>query len=180
MLKLSDTWNWYYDEEKSSLMLEISEEMVFRADLPRKVLVESAFKPQPFSVEDAHLYEMFQHSVRGLDISVPRQAELILKAVTVKRFHKPVQPKSWFFDACGDDYQPEEGEIVELSNGLNSGVFLVVEASETASIVVSVNLEDFYLTESKTLAFCQPIKVMHDRMRPANAIYTQTNIRLVS
>ncbi|GAM70037.1 hypothetical protein JCM19236_5584 [Vibrio sp. JCM 19236] len=87
------------------MMLEISEEMVFRADLPRKVLVESAFKPQPFSVEDAHLYEMFQHSVRGLDISVPRQAELILKAVTVKRFHKPVQPKSWFFDSCGDDYQ---------------------------------------------------------------------------
>ncbi len=161
-------------------MLEISKEMVFRANLSRKVLIESAFQPQPFSVEDAHLYEFFQASVKGLDISVPRQSELILKAVTVKRFHKPVQPKSWFFDSYGEGYDPEEGEIVELSNGYNSGIFMVVEASECASIVVSVNLDAFYLSEGKCLTFGHPIKVMHDRMRPVNSIYTHANIKMVS
>ena len=180
MLKLSDTWNWYYDEDKSSLMLEISEDMVFRSDLPRKVLIESAFTAQPFSVEDADIYHVFQDSVKGLPLSIPRQAELVLKAVTVKRFHKPVQPKSWFFDTQSAGYQPQEGEIVELQNEFNTGHFMVVESSETASIVISVSTEDFYLTGSKVMSFCEPIKVMHDRMRSANAMFCQSHIQMVS
>ncbi|GAD90332.1 MULTISPECIES: cell division protein ZapC [Vibrio] len=180
MLKLNDTWNWYYDEEQSSLMLEISEEMVFRSNLPRKVLIESAFKPQKFSVEDADIYHVFQDSVKGLPLSIPRQAELVLKAVAVKRFHKPVQPKSWFFDTQSNGYQPQEGEVVELQNEYNTGYFMVVESSDTASIVVSVNSDDFYLSGSKHLSFCQPIKVMHDRMRSANALFFQAQIQMVS
>ncbi|CAM2944549.1 cell division protein ZapC [Vibrio rarus] len=180
MLKLNDTWNWYYDDENASLMLEISDDIVFCSNLARKVLVEAAFKPQKFSVEDADIYHLFQDSVKGLPLSIPRQAELVLKAVAVKRFHKPVQPKSWFFDTQSQGYHPMEGEVVELQNQYNTGYFMVVETSDTASIVVSVNSDDFYLTGSKSLSFCQPIKVMHDRMRSANALFCQSHIQMVS
>lgn len=180
MLKFSDTWKWYYDEDKSSLMLHISDEMVFHTNLTRKVLSQSAFNPQPFSVDDAYQYQLFQETIKGLDLSTPRKAELVLKSVSIKRFHKPVQPKSWFFDTQSDNYHPQEGEIIELQNELNSGFFLVVDVAETASIVVSVNIDDFYLTATKTLSFCQPIKVMHDRMRAANTLFCQSRIQMVS
>jgi cell division protein ZapC len=182
MLKLSDTWKWYYDEERTSLMLHISDEMIFHTNLSRKVLNQSAFDAQPFSVDDAHQYQQFQNAIQGLELSTPRKAELILKSLAIKRFHKPVQPKSWFFDpqSQSNDYQPQEGEIIELNNELNSGFFMVVDVSETASVVISINLDDFYLTGSKTLSFCQPIKVMHDRMRAANALFNQSRIQMVS
>lgn len=180
MLKLSDTWNWYYGEEQSSLMLELNKDMVFRTGLPAKVLIESAFQSQAFSVEDAYWYELFQDTAVLLNLSVPRQAELVLKAVSVKQFHKPVQPKSWFFDKQSEEYRPEEGEIVSLKNEYNEGQFMVVETAESASIVVPISLDAFTLSSSKVLHFGQPIKVMHDRMQAADALYLQQQIQMVS
>ena len=43
MLKPSDKWNWYFDEQKACLMLDLGEEMIFQTNLSRKLLVNCAF-----------------------------------------------------------------------------------------------------------------------------------------
>ncbi len=150
-------------------MLDLGEDILFRTLLPRKVLVTCAFTPSQFTVEDAADYQHFLESMAGLDYSGPRQVELVLNCVASKRFHKPVQPKSWFFEPRSTDYTPQEGEIVQLTNQFNRGRFIVLEVGESASLCLSAELEAFILSPGKELVFGQAIKVMHDRMECVNS-----------
>lgn len=89
MLKPSDKWNWYFDEQKACLMLDLGEEMIFQTNLSRKLLVNCAFSNSEFTVDDASAFQTFNERIRCLDISEYRQAELTLYCVAAKRFHKP-------------------------------------------------------------------------------------------
>ncbi|MBD1575620.1 cell division protein ZapC [Vibrio sp. S11_S32] len=174
MLKPSDRWNWYYNETEKALMLNLGQDdMVFNVNIAKKMLVNTAFEANEFSIDDANSYHTFCEQVNLLPISDPRKSELALNGVAARRFHKPVQPKSWFFSSQGGDFTPVEGEIVHLRNCYNDGLFMVVEVGETASMCLSVSLKDFSLTESKILQFGEPIKVMHDRFAKA---YLQTQV----
>ncbi|CED71461.1 cell division protein ZapC [Aliivibrio wodanis] len=164
MLKPSDTWSWYYDNKARSLMLELSMDMVFCVNLPSKVLIDEAFNKSKFSVDDAASYEMFVEYISFLPLSEPRKVELALNCVAAKRFHKPMLPKSWFFESQGDGYCPAEGEVVSLKNDLGEGHFIIVENYECASMCMLVDMDAFALNPVKYMSFCEPVKVMHDRM----------------
>lgn len=164
MLKPSDTWNWYYDNKAKYLMLDLGMDMVFRVNLPCKVLIDSAFEQCKFSVDDASAYQMFVEHISFLPLSEPRKVELALNCVAAKRFHKPMLPKSWFFEPQGEGYCPEEGEVVSLKNDLGEGHFIIVENYECASMCMLVDMDSFALNPTKYMAFCEPIKVMNDRM----------------
>ncbi|MBW3697008.1 cell division protein ZapC [Vibrio sp. T187] len=176
MLKPSDTWSWYYDEQHSSLMLNLGQDMLFKTNLVKKTLVQCAFQDNEFTVDDASSYQTFKEKISGLDLSEPRQAELTLYCVAAKRFHKPVQPKSWFFDTQFDSHEePQEGDIVRLSNDLSQGHFIVLEVGDSSSLCALIELEEFSLTSSKSLRFGDYIKVMHDRMVCANSLVNKNN-----
>ncbi|WP_117235479.1 cell division protein ZapC [Vibrio maerlii] len=179
MLKPSDTWKWYFDETTESLMLDLGNDMVFKTNIPHKMLVDCAKRDSDFCVDDASSYQTFKETISFLGLSEPRQAELALYCVAAKRFHKPVQPKSWFFDAQGQEYKPEEGDIVRLVNQHSLGYFIVLEAGESASLCTYVDLDEFHLSGSKSLAFGDSIKVMHDRLACANHILQSQPIALV-
>ncbi len=179
MLKPSDKWTWYYDEHKACLMLDLGEEMIFQTNLTRKLLVNCAFSNNEFTVDDASAFQTFNERIRCLDISEYRQAELTLYCVAAKRFHKPVQPKSWFFDAQSSGYEPEEGDMVFLTNQYSEGVFIVLEPGETSSLCLYVGQEEFVLDGSKSLPFGQPIKVMHDRMACASHLFVMAPMAMV-
>ncbi|WP_047047985.1 cell division protein ZapC [Vibrio mexicanus] len=181
MLKPSDKWTWYYDDKASHLMLDLGDNMLFKTNLSNKLLVKCALDVNEFTVDDASSYQTFKEQISYLQLSEPRQAELALYCVAAKRFHKPVQPKSWFFDSCsivGDE--PQEGDIVQLSNSLNKGYFIVLESGEASSLCAYVDLEEFQLNPSKALVFGQAIKVMHDRMIVVNEQLTVQPVALVS
>ncbi len=179
MLKPSDKWNWYFDEHKACLMLDLGEEMIFQTNLCRKLLVNCAFSENEFTVDDASAFQTYNERIRCLDINEYRQAELTLYCVAAKRFHKPVQPKSWFFDAQACEHEPEEGDMVFLTNQHSEGVFIVLEAGDTSSLCAYVGQEEFLLNGSKALGFGQPIKVMHDRMSCANHLFIMTPMAMV-
>ncbi|MDF2152142.1 cell division protein ZapC [Vibrio sp. CAU 1672] len=179
MLKPSDKWSWYYDEQKACLMLDLGEDMIFQTNLSRKLLVNCAFSKNEFTVDDASAFQTYNERIRCLDINEYRQAELTLYCVAAKRFHKPVQPKSWFFDAQGKDHQPEEGDMVSLTNQHSEGLFIVLEAGETSSLCAYVGPEEFSLNNSKSLGFGEPIKVMHDRMACANHLFVVSPMAMV-
>ncbi|WP_375753987.1 cell division protein ZapC [Vibrio sp. HN007] len=180
MLKPRDTWNWYFDECKCALMLDLGNDMLFRVNLPQKLLVDCAFIATDFSVEDASAFQSFREQASKLDLSEPRQAELVLNCVAAKRFHKPVQPKSWFFETQGSGHCPQEGDLIHLQNRLSSGYFMVVEVCENASLCVYVELSEFSLDGVKSLRFGEPIKVMHDRMECANHLFQELPVAMVS
>ncbi|MBD1556820.1 cell division protein ZapC [Vibrio sp. S9_S30] len=179
MLKPSDNWKWYFDKEVSALVLGLDEGMAFKVEIPQKFLVDCAFKDSEFSVDDASAFQQFKESIQTLPLTEPRQAQLVLNCVATHRYHKPVQPKSWFFDHQGEGHNPVQGELVYLKNELNSGLFVVVEVCDNASVCTSVELEGFQLTASKSLSFCQSVKVMHDRIARAEAFDNYAPIALV-
>ncbi|WP_257975357.1 cell division protein ZapC, partial [Vibrio parahaemolyticus] len=167
------------DEHKACLMLDLGEEMIFQTNLSRKLLVNCAFSKNEFTVDDASAFQTFNERIRCLDINEYRQAELTLYCVAAKRFHKPVQPKSWFFDAQSTGHEPEEGDMVFLSNRYSEGVFIVLEPGEASSLCAYVGQEEFILDGHKTLQFGQPIKVMHDRMVCANHLFVMAPMAMV-
>ncbi|MEH0690365.1 cell division protein ZapC [Vibrio cholerae] len=180
MLKPSDKWTWYYDDTEGHLMLDLGDNMVFKTNLSRKLIVDCAVGVNEFSVDDASAFQTYKEQISLLGLSEPRQAELALYCVAAKRFHKPVQPKSWFFDNISDGEQPlEEGDFVYLSNQLSQGYFIVLEVGDSASLCAQVSLEAFHLNPSKSLQFGQAIKVMHDRMRVANQQFQTQPMALV-
>ncbi|WP_070963410.1 cell division protein ZapC [Vibrio sonorensis] len=169
MLKPSDKWTWYYDDREGTLMLDLGDDMIFQTNLSRKLIVDCAIGINEFSVEDAAAFMTYREQISALPLSEPRQAELALYCVAAKRFHKPVQPKSWFFDSlCDGENHLQEGDFVQLSNQYGQGLFIVLEVGSSASLCASVQIEEFALNGSKSLVFGQSIKVMHDRMQMVN------------
>ena len=164
MLKPRDNWTWYFDDKENRLMLDLGEDMLFKTNLCRKRLVDHAIDVNTFCVDDATSYQVYLESLSCLDLSQPRQTELALYCVAAKRFHKPVQPKSWFFDEGYFDNQAAEGDIVTLANANGKGQFIVLEVNDGVCLLARVSLDGFLLREGKTLAFGEPIKVMQDRI----------------
>lgn len=179
MLKPQDTWNWFYDELQNALMLELGSDMLFKVNLPKKLLVDCAYTNSDFTVDDASAFQAFKECTSNLNLSEPRQAELVLNCVASKRFHKPVQPKSWFFDSQDGYFLPKEGDIVHLKNGYGEGYFMVIDVCESASLCALVENTDFVLDGRKVVKFAEPIKVMHNRMVCANHVFEELPIALV-
>ncbi|MCL9783111.1 cell division protein ZapC [Vibrio sp. S4M6] len=174
MLKPSDKWAWYYDEREGYLMLDLGDDIVFKTNLPKKLLVDCAFGINEFSVDDASAFQTFREQIATLDIDEPRQAELTLYCVAAKRFHKTVQPRSWFFDrASHSSDAPEEGDIIYLENQHNRGHFIVLDVGDSASLCSFIDLEDYILAPGKELEFGQAIKVMHDRFTVIDKVHTR-------
>ncbi|MGF1741482.1 cell division protein ZapC [Vibrio profundum] len=170
MLKPSDKWAWYYDEQAGHLMLDLGDDIVFKTNLPRKLIVDCAFRANDFSVDDAAAFQVFREQIATLDISEPRQAELTLYCVAAKRFHKTVQPRSWFFDRAEFAAMPTEGDIVCLTNSHSKGYFVVLDVGDASSLCAYIDLDEYILSPGKTLVFGQAIKVMHDRIVLAESL----------
>ncbi|MDR9828678.1 cell division protein ZapC [Vibrio sp. FNV 38] len=165
MLKPRDNWTWYFDDMENHLMLDLGDEMLFKTNLSRKHLVDYAVGINVFCVDDASDFQTYKESLSHLELSEPRQAELALYCVAAKRFHKPVQPRSWFFEeGRGSDCRLHQGNLVHLENEHNQALFIILEVGDSACLIAPVALKGFILRTGKTLAFGEPIKVMHDRI----------------
>lgn len=165
MLKPSDKWSWYFCEKEEHLMLNLGEDLVFRTNLCQKLLVECAYGTTQFTVDDASDFQTFKESLDNVDLAEGYKAQLILNCVAAKRFHKPVQPKSWFFNhQLSASQELQVGDIVRLNNDFNHGLFIILEVGENASLCARVETDDFQLTSNKSIGFSEAIKVMHDRI----------------
>lgn len=147
-------------------MLDLGSDMVFKTKLKSKSLVDCAFHSNSFTVDDASDYQIFCESTSILRLSNARRAELVLNCVAARRFYKPVQPKSWFFNSQSDSIRipPSQGEIICLANDLGRGHFIILESGQVSSLCLCIEPKGFSLSESKTLWFSDVIKVMHDRI----------------
>lgn len=73
-------------------------------------------------------------------------------------------PKSWYFSSFHFMSTPVRGQLIQvcLENSHIYSTFIIAEAGESASLCLlaepSLELPD------RTLRFCDPIKIMNDRM----------------
>ncbi|MEG0008065.1 MAG: cell division protein ZapC [Aeromonas sp.] len=173
----NDNWQWHYDAQDDRLMLDLSDRMIFATEYKGRQLVPASFTTQPFCVDDAALYYQLMDKIAELDWSTPHQVQLVLNAIAVSRFYKPLMPQSWFFNEQQVHCQLETGTIVTMQTAHGVGEFMVIEAGDQASVCLNLT-EGLILTTSKTLPTFGVIKVMNNRMqarsRPA-AQYRQVS-----
>ncbi|MGY3885821.1 cell division protein ZapC [Aeromonas aquatica] len=160
----NDNWQWHYDAQDDRLMLDLSDRMIFATEYKGRQLVPCSFTTQPFCVDDAALYYQLMDKIAELNWSTPHQVQLVLNAIAVSRFYKPLMPQSWFFNEQHAQCALETGTLVCMQTAHGKGEFMVIEAGEQASVCLNLT-EDLILTTSKILPRFGVIKVMNNRMQ---------------
>ncbi|MGY4025860.1 cell division protein ZapC [Aeromonas rivuli] len=161
-LQPNDQWQWHYDAKSDRLMLELSDDMVFATEYQGRQLVPASFATQAFCVEDASLYYQLMDHAADLNWSIPQQVQLVLNAIAVHRFYKPLMPQSWFFIELGQLMAPQQGELVIMHTQDGQGTFMVIEAGEQASVCLNLTGE-LMLSGNKLMPRFAVIKVMNNR-----------------
>ncbi|MGJ0636670.1 cell division protein ZapC [Xenorhabdus bovienii] len=167
-IRPDDQWRWHFDSEHSRVMLDLANGMVFRSRFPAKMLTDYAImmEEMPFSVDDAALYYAFEEHFRCINIASELRAELALNGVVAFRFMKPQMPKSWYFSSFSVMTKPEQGEIVQvrLQDCGTEVLFMVAEVGDSASLCLLAQ-QKLELND-RVMNFCDPIKIMNDRLMP--------------
>lgn len=163
-IRPSDNWRWYFDSKYDCLMLEISNDMLFRSRYSAKMLVPDAFNSFPFSVDDASAYYQFYESCNRLALPEPLKVELVLNAIVASNFLKPQMPKSWYFAQQPMLFRPMFAEVVEaqIQDTVQRINLLVVEAGESASLCLFA--EPNIHIAGKSFNTADVVKVMNDRL----------------
>lgn len=181
----TDCWRWYFDHEYDCLMLEVSDEMLFRSCYPSKMLIPDVFGEFPFSVSDATAYYQFNDSCQSLKLTQAQQIELSINAIIAANFLKPQMPKSWYFVQQPQYFVPKVADIVEVNmqEGGQKVYLMVVEAAENASLCIVA--QPTFVAMNKTFYFAEAIKVMNDRLAPLNHNFIDnmsaiTNLKAIS
>ncbi|MBE8597049.1 cell division protein ZapC [Xenorhabdus sp. BG5] len=167
-IRPDDQWRWYFDPEHSRIMLDLANGMVFRSRFPVRMLTDYAvtMEEMSFSVDDAAFFYTFEEHLRRINMAPAFSAELALNGVVALRFMKPQMPKSWYFSHFSLVEKPEHGEIIQLKlqdSGIEA-LFMVAEVGDNASLclLAQQKLE----MHDRVMNFCDPIKVMNDRIIP--------------
>ncbi len=145
-------------------MLDLSDRMIFATEYKGRQLVPCSFTTQPFCVDDAALYYQLMDKIVELDWSTPHQVQLVLNAIAVSRFYKPLMPQSWFFNEQQSPCSLEVGTLVCMQTPHGRGEFMVIEAGDQASVCLNLT-DELILTTSKILPRFGVIKVMNNRMQ---------------
>ena len=163
-IKPDDHWRWYFDENHDRMMLDLANGMLFRSSFPSKMLTTFARQTTPFTVDDASYYSIFDERARRLNLPNEQHAELVLNSLIALRFLKPQMPKSWYFDVYHQLTEPLLGQLIQISckETKKNGIFIVAEAGSSASLCLLAQPQ-FDLSD-RSLTFCDPIKIMNDRM----------------
>ncbi len=170
-IRPDDQWRWYFDPEHSRVMLDLANGMVFRSRFSAKMLTDYAMTLEAvsFSVDDAALFYTFEENARFIPLAPAFKAELALNAVVALRFMKPQMPKSWYFSPFSLIAKPELGQIVQLQLQADAAaaLFMAVDVGDNASLCLLAQQK--LALNDRVMHFCDPIKVMNDRM----ALYTK-------
>lgn len=164
IIQPNDLWRWSYDAQSDRLMLDLSDQMLFATEYRGKQLVPAAFTSNAFCVDDAALYYSLLEQVQVLDWSAPAKVQLILNAVAVRRFYKPLMPQSWYFREYGQSYPSTPGALVIMECEEREALFMVVEEGEYASVCINLE-QELMLAGHKSFPRFAVIKVMNNRLR---------------
>ena len=159
-------WSWNFRDEIKSLVLSSSDKREFKLNLCEKNIGHLSFVNRQFTVEDALNFDDFHDAISCFVYADDIRFHIILHAIACKNFQKPMMPKSWFFKEQEQPLNPLKADIVTLTcKDGDTSRFLVIESSDSASLLLLIEPSGIDLNSNKRLEFCQCIKVMNNRLR---------------
>lgn len=105
MLQPDTNWYWFYDSQHDCLALSMGE-LQFTTPYAYKKLNRPPVRAADFDLQDLEHYSLVARELEltGLSLGGAQKSQLALNACAALRFHKPLMPKSWFFNRhrhCG-------------------------------------------------------------------------------
>ncbi|MFT5676880.1 MAG: cell division protein ZapC [Paraglaciecola sp.] len=163
MLQPKTDWYWY--TQQHTLCISLGDEFEFTTAFNLDKLVNTPHKSRLFSLADSecylHLADKLEES--SIALSDAQTTQLLLNACAALAFHKPMSPKSWYFEV--QDNFGVYKKLALLESKFGEGLVLVLEQeySTVTCMLISAGLQ---LNETKSLKQFQLIKVMADRLVP--------------
>ncbi|WP_028115438.1 cell division protein ZapC domain-containing protein [Ferrimonas senticii] len=159
------SWYWFFDEKEQRLALSLGE-YVFMSAYTEKQLIPDAFYQQAFTAEHTEqFYQLQEQLPQQLQLSQGQLLQLVFNVIAARFMTLPMMPKSWFFETSNTIVYPRNGRLVSLQNQHQRGQFLVIEATEQASLLMLID-DLCQLNEQKSIEQFALIKVMNDRLMP--------------
>jgi cell division protein ZapC len=163
MLQPSSDWYWF--SENSRLILSMGEEWQCTTAYGQKQIIDLPKSHQLFNLSDTECYlSLGEHLMASSgEFSDAQLSHILINATAAMMFHKPVSPKSWFFDEV--ESFGFHHRLARVANKYNSGVVLVLidEQSLATCMLISQKLQ---LNENKDLRQFDLIKLAKTRLEP--------------
>jgi cell division protein ZapC len=157
--------DWYWFSENGQLMLSMGDEWQCTTAFGEKQIIDLPSSHQLFSLSDTEYYLAFANHLvaSGAQFSDAQLTHILINATAAINFHKPISPKSWFFDEI-ESYGFHH-RLARVSNKYNSAAVLVLtdEKSLVTCMLISSKLQ---LNENKLLAQFELIKLAKTRLEP--------------
>lgn len=168
-MQASKQWRWFYQPEQQ-LKIILDNDLEHVAPFKASRLVPLQPMDEAFSTEDAlHFQKFYEGLAEYPFLAAELRFQASLNHVIYQRFGRPQMPQSWYFQ-CAEPTLAEIPEIASLVN-LNSGLenALCAVCGDTDEFVECMVLsKSFALSEIKTLAQFDVIKVMPNRLQALN------------
>ena len=156
---------WFWFSHDNQLMLSMGKQWQCTTAYGHKQIVDLPQKDLLFSVADSQCYlSIAEHLNDSAKQFSPAQVtHIAINATAAIQFHKPISPKSWYFDEVetfGFHHQ-----LARVSNQFNTGsVFVLFEQGALATCMLLS--EKLQLDEHKVLQQFELIKVAKSRLEP--------------
>ncbi|WP_199611584.1 cell division protein ZapC domain-containing protein [Flocculibacter collagenilyticus] len=159
----TNQWRWQLCKHSSSLILDMSDEMAFLTPYQSCQLTNEIHVDDSFNVEDANYFTYLQDTLLNLNLwSRAFCTQTALNATAVKRFYKPVMPKSWHFKV-NNQQRRAIPLLVALYSDFAFSTCIVLEAS-TNFVMLLIVEDQFQVSDTKSLKQFDVIKVSIDRI----------------
>lgn len=163
LLHPNKNWHWLFDSKLQRMTLLLGEQMQFVSELEGRKMSPAASQAGEFTCEQTQYYLYLLEVLEDTNWPDPIKVQTALNALTMKYFHKPMMPQSWFFTQ-GSEMQPcQFGELIQLKTQKSLAWFMVLEAEPTSALCMCLDKE-LWLSGAKSMSQFDVIKVMRDRI----------------
>ncbi|MFI3245693.1 MAG: cell division protein ZapC [Ferrimonas sp.] len=176
VLTPDNSWNWVFDQKHQHLCLHLGQEWLFVSAFDEKWLTPNTAYPKPFSFLHAEEFQSGLDSLEHQSFGTQEQRiELIFNLIAARHFVRPLMPKSWFFQLSNIIVYPRLYKLVAVETKIQMATFIVIDSNEQSSLLMLID-EQCLLTENKSLAKFELIKVMNDRLMPLKQLSSAKEI----
>ncbi|MBN7820561.1 cell division protein ZapC domain-containing protein [Bowmanella yangjiangensis] len=164
MLQPDSNWRWYYDHQHDRLALLLGD-MLFLTPYRTKHLAYALDEQESFDLQDLEVYSQVANQLEHcpLRLSAAQQTQLAINVCATQRFHKPLMPKSWFFDR--HQQGGHHHRLAWLTCGEQRAKVWVVEDNQSSCLCLLLD-DQLPLTNGKALGQFEAIRVMLDCLEP--------------
>lgn len=174
MLQPMSDWFWF--SENNRLMLSMGKEWQCTTAFGQQHIIDLPESNQLFNLADTECYLSFANHLLASNgqFSEAQLTHILINATAAMMFHKPVTPKSWFFDEV--ESFGFHHRLANVTNKFNTGVVLVLTDEHSLATCMFVSSK-FQLNENKFLKQFDLIKLAKNRLEP---LLTKSNSQLTA